>query len=93
MATVRTRRTHPLTTGSAALVGAVLGGAIGGWAAPMFVVLGGLVVVVSETDLRERRIPNAILLRVAPLLIAGLVLAAVAARDPARALTAVGATP
>lgn len=82
--------TRPSITALAVTTGVVLGWVVGGWAAPMFVVLGVLVVGVSEPDLRARRIPNRALLVAAPPLAVLLVVAAAAVGEPMRAASAIG---
>ncbi len=74
----------------AVTTGAVMASVVGGWAAPLFFVLGVLVVGVCEPDLRERRIPNRALLAAAPAIVAALGVAAVAEGQPGRAVAALG---
>lgn len=87
-----TTSTSPRSSSVALAVctGVVLASVVGGWAAPLFFVLGTLVVGVCEPDLRERRIPNRALLVAAPALLLALVVAAAAEGEPVRAAAAVG---
>lgn len=74
----------------AVCTGVVLASVVGGWAAPLFFVLGVLVVGVCEPDLRERRIPNRALLVATPALLLALAVAAIAEGQPGRAGAALG---